>query len=182
MLNINKVLLAGNLTRDVELKTLQSGTVVGNFGLAINNRRSDGQDETVFVDITCWNKTAENCSKFISKGSNVFIEGRLDMDTWQGQDGKKNTKLKVTALTVQFNSKRSSDDQEREVPQAPQNGGYYGNPGNGGITSPQYDESKRGIYSQGQSQGGYQQNYARPSGGVNPNYGPDGSGTELPPF
>lgn len=179
MLNINRVFLAGNLTRDVELKTLQSGTVVGNFGLAINNRRSDGQDETVFVDITCWNKTAENCSKFIGKGSNVFIEGRLDMDTWQGQDGKKNTKLKVTALTVQFNSKRTAEDQEREPQQTPQNGGYYGNPG-GGYTAPQYDESRRGMYARPQS-GGY--NNRGGVSGVDPSYGPDGTGnSELPPF
>lgn len=171
MLNINKVILAGNLTRDVELRTLQSGTVVGNFGIAINNRRSDGQDETVFIDITCWNKTAENCAKFIGKGSNVFVEGRLDMDTWQGQDGKKNTKLKVTAMAVQFNSKRNLDDQESATAQSSAAQQYY-------------DEGRRGVYSQApQSHGGYQSGYQRaPQQGVNPSYGPDGGGGELPPF
>lgn len=171
MFNLNKVFLAGNLTRDVELKTLQSGTVVGNFSVAINNRRSDGQDDTVFVEVTCWNKTAENCAKFIGKGSNVFIDGRLDMDTWQGQDGKKNTKLKVTALSVQFVSRRNADEQPQEsAPAQPYPQSYC-------------DESRRGIYAQPRSAAnqGYG-NAPRQNQGINPAYGPETGGGELPPF
>lgn len=175
MLNINTVMLAGNLTRDVELKTLPSGKSVGNFGMAINDRRPDGQEETVFVDITVWNKTAENCSRFISKGSNVFIEGRLDMDTWQGQDGKKKSKLKVTALTVQFNSRRNDDaTPQNQYPAAetqPQNNNY----------SHIYDQGKAGAYTRpARPQGGY--------GRVNPAYGPEdemppmGGSSDNPPF
>lgn len=172
MFTLNKVMLAGNLTRDVELKTLQSGAIVGSFGLAVNNRRSDGQDETVFVDIVVWNKTAENCSRFIGKGSNVFIEGRLDMDSWQGQDGKKNTKLKVTAMTVQFVSRRNADEQPQESAPAQT------------YTQSYCDESRRGIYAQPRTAAnqGYG-NAPRQSQGINPAYGPDsGSGAELPPF
>lgn len=175
MLNINKVLLAGNLTRDVELKTLQSGTIVGNFGLAVNNKRSDGQDETVFVDITVWNKTAENCSRFIGKGSNVFIEGVLQMETWQGQDGKKNSKLKVTAMNVQFVSRKNDNvSQQNPYPAAetqPQNNNY----------SHLYDQGKAGAYARpARPQGGY--------GRVNPAYGPEdemppmGGSSDNPPF
>lgn len=166
MLSINKVLLAGNLTRDIEIKTLPSGTVVGNFGLAVNNKRSDGQDETVFVDITVWNKTAENCSRFIGKGSNVFIEGVLQMETWQGQDGKKNSKLKVNAIQVQFNSRRNDDGAQQ------QNGA-----GNEAETQPNnynhlYEQGRQGAYSRPPRQQG---GYAR----VNPSYGP---GDEMPPM
>lgn len=183
MLNINKVLLAGNLTRDVELKTLPSGSIVGNFGMAINNRRSDGQEETVFVDITCWNKTAENCSKFIGKGSNVFIEGVLQMESWQGQDGKKNTKLKVTAMSVQFVS-RKNDDQHST--QSAEPNPYAAAPqGNTQYNMPSYDQSRRGMYARTQTQGGGYSGHQPQSGGVNPAYGPEDQaqpGGELPPF
>jgi single-strand DNA-binding protein len=175
MLNINKVLLAGNLTRDVELKTLQSGTVVGNFGLAVNNKRSDGQDETVFVDITVWNKTAENCSRFIGKGSNVFIEGVLQMETWQGQDGRKNSKLKVNALSVQFNSRRNDDTPPQNQYPAAEPQQQVNN------YNHLYEQGKAGAYTRpARPQGGY--------GRVNPAYGPEdemppmGGSSDNPPF
>ena len=83
----NKVLLMGNLTRDIEVRHLPSGQAVGNIGLAVNRRWRDQnsgelKEETTFVDCEAWGKTAENISKFFSKGKPIFIEGRLRLDTY----------------------------------------------------------------------------------------------------
>ncbi|MFO0820386.1 MAG: single-stranded DNA-binding protein [Pirellulales bacterium] len=105
MASFNRVILVGNLTRDVELKYLQSGTAVGEFGLAINDRRKtaagDWVDETVFVDITLWGRTAEIAGEYLQKGSPVLIEGRLKYDTWE-KEGKKYSKLRVVGDKMQM--------------------------------------------------------------------------------
>ena len=89
MASYNRVVLVGNLTRDVELKYLQSGTAVTDIGLAINDRRKNqaGEwvDETTFVDVTLWGRTAEVASEYLSKGSSTLIEGRLKLDTWESE-------------------------------------------------------------------------------------------------
>lgn len=104
MPNYNKVLLMGNLTRDVELRAAGS-TQVGNFGLAVNRNwiGQDGQkhEEVTFVDCESWGKTAENMAKFFSKGRPVFIEGRLKLDQWE-KDGQKHSKIRVVVETFQF--------------------------------------------------------------------------------
>lgn len=107
MANLNKVLLLGNLTRDPELRYTPKGTAVADLSIAVNRRVSDGSgnwsDETTFVDVTVWGNTAENCQKFLNKGRGVFIEGRLQLDTWEDkQSGQKRSKLKVVGETVQF--------------------------------------------------------------------------------
>ena len=107
MANLNKVLLIGNLTRDPELRYTPKGTAVADLGLAVNRRVSDGNgnwsDETTFVDVTVWGTTAENAQKFLTKGRGVFIEGRLQLDTWEDkQSGQKRSKLKVVGDTLQF--------------------------------------------------------------------------------
>lgn len=98
MASFNRVVLLGNLTRDVELKHLQSGMAVAEVGLAVNEKRKDagGQwvDETTFVDITLWGRTAEIAGEYLAKGDPAMIEGRLKLDTWE-KDGKKNYKLRV---------------------------------------------------------------------------------------
>lgn len=102
MASVNKAILLGNLTRDVELKNLPTGSPVAEFGIAMNEKYKDKETVT-FVDVTVWGSLAENCAKYISKGSLVFIEGKLTMDSWEDKTtGKKRTKLKVTALNVQF--------------------------------------------------------------------------------
>ncbi len=105
MASYNRVILAGNLTRDPELRYIPSGTAVCEIGLAVNNRRKgpNGEwiDETTFVDVTLWARTAEIASEYLTKGSNVLIEGRLKLDTWE-KDGKKNSKLRVIAETMQM--------------------------------------------------------------------------------
>ncbi|MCH7225998.1 single-stranded DNA-binding protein [Haloferula sp. A504] len=107
MANLNKVMLIGNLTRDPELRYTPKGTAVADLGLAVNRRVSDGNgnwsDETTFVDVTVWGNTAENSQKYLSKGRGVFIEGRLQLDTWEDkQSGQKRSKLKVVGENVQF--------------------------------------------------------------------------------
>jgi single-strand DNA-binding protein len=105
MASYNRVILVGNLTRDPELRYIPSGTAVTEIGLAINDRRkgANGEwiEETTFVDVTLWARTAEIASEYLNKGSNVLIEGRLKLDTWE-KDGKKNSKLRVVGERMQM--------------------------------------------------------------------------------
>jgi len=99
------VILVGNLTRDVELKHLPSGTAVSELGLAVNDRHkgSNGEwvDEVCFVDITLWGRTAEIASEYLQKGSPVLIEGRLKYSAWE-KEGKKFSKLRVVGDRMQM--------------------------------------------------------------------------------
>jgi single-strand DNA-binding protein len=105
MASYNRVILVGNLTRDPELRYIPSGTAVTEIGLAVNDRRktANGEwvDETTFIDITLWGRTAEVASEYLNKGSSVLIEGRLKLDTWE-KDGKKNSKLRVVGERMQM--------------------------------------------------------------------------------
>jgi single-strand DNA-binding protein len=105
MASFNKVMLMGNLTRDPELRYTASGAAVASFGLAVNRKFKQGEewkDEVCFVDITVWAKQAENCTEYLHKGSPVFIEGRLNYQSWEGEGGQKRNKLEVVANNVQF--------------------------------------------------------------------------------
>jgi len=106
MASFNKVILMGNLTRDPDVRaTGANGMKVARLGLAVNERRRDrsGQfvDFPVFVDVDAWDKLAELCGQYLTKGSSVLVEGRLQMDTWE-KDGVKHQKLKVRASTIKF--------------------------------------------------------------------------------
>jgi single-strand DNA-binding protein len=105
MASYNRVILVGNLTRDPELRYIPSGTAVTEVGLAVNDRRKNSAgewvDETTFVDVTLWGRTAEIASEYLNKGSSVLIEGRLKLDTWE-KDGKKNSKLRVIGERMQM--------------------------------------------------------------------------------
>ena len=114
MASYNKVLLMGNLTRDPELKYLPSGTAVAKFGMAVNESYTDKQsgekkDDVCFVDLTAWGRQAEICNEYLQKGSPVFIEGKLNFNSWQTDDGQNRSKLEVTALRVQFTGGRQDD-------------------------------------------------------------------------
>ncbi len=104
--SLNKVFLMGRLTRDPELRYTPSGTAVADFGLAINRayKTAEGEkkESVTFVDITVWAKRAEICAEYLSKGRPVLVEGRLELDSWETQDGQKRSKLKVVADDVQF--------------------------------------------------------------------------------
>jgi single-strand DNA-binding protein len=110
MASFNRVILVGNLTRDPELRYIPSGTAVTEVGLAVNDRRKNASgewiDETTFIDVTLWGRTAEVASEYLNKGSSVLIEGRLKLDTWE-KDGKKNSKLRVIGERMQMLGGRS---------------------------------------------------------------------------
>jgi single-strand DNA-binding protein len=118
MANLNKVLLIGRLTRDPESRSTQSGQTVVNFGLAVNRtytRRDSGErvEETCFVDIEAWGRTGETIARYMRRGRQIFIEGRLKFDSWE-RDGQRRSKLSVVAETFQFidsqNGGGGSDD------------------------------------------------------------------------
>ncbi len=106
MASLNKVFLIGNLTRDPELRYIPNGTAVAKFGLAVNRtyKSQDGEqkDDTCFVDIVTWGKTAELCANYLSKGRPIFVEGRLQYSTWETPDGQKRSKIDVVAERIQF--------------------------------------------------------------------------------
>ena len=107
MPNLNKVLLMGNLTRDPELRHTPKGTAVVDISIAVNRKVSDGnngwKDETTFVDCTAWGSTAENAAKYLEKGRGVFIEGRLNLESWTDKEsGQKKNRLKVVVESVKF--------------------------------------------------------------------------------
>ncbi len=111
MPSYNKVLLMGNLTRDIELRHTPANTAVANFGLAVN-RRFKGQDgqqreETTFVDCEAWGRTAETMSRYLTKGRPVFVEGRLKFDQWQDQQGNNRSRLMVVVENFQFIDSRA---------------------------------------------------------------------------
>ena len=106
MANYNKVILLGNLTRDPQLSYLPSQTAVVDFGLAIN-RTWKGQDgsqkkETCFVDCQMFGRRAEVINKYLHKGDQLFVEGRLKFDSWEAKDGSKRSKLRVTVENFEF--------------------------------------------------------------------------------
>jgi single-strand DNA-binding protein len=106
MSDVNKVFLMGRLTRDPELRYMPKGAPVASFGVATNRvfTGSDGQrkEDATFVDIDAFGKTAELCSQYLTKGRQVFIEGRLKYRAWESQDGQKRNKLTVVAERVTF--------------------------------------------------------------------------------
>jgi single-strand DNA-binding protein len=105
MASYNRVILIGNLTRDPELRYIPSGTAVTDIGVAVNDKRKNAQgewvDEVTFVDVTLWGRTAEVVSEYLSKGSPIFIEGRLKLDSWE-TEGQKRSKLKVVGDRIQL--------------------------------------------------------------------------------
>ena len=100
MANLNKVMLIGNLTRDPELRYTPKGTAVADIGMAINrvwtNDQGERQEETTFVDVTLWGRQAELAQQYLSKGRPVYIEGRLQMDTWEDKSAASSRSLART--------------------------------------------------------------------------------------
>jgi single-strand DNA-binding protein len=109
----NKIILLGNTTRDVDLRYLTNGTAVANFGIATNRKfkSADGteKDETMFIDVTVFGRTAEIVNQYVKKGDRLFIEGRLVLEQWTDNNGNKRSKHSVTAEKVQFLSCKSSN-------------------------------------------------------------------------
>ena len=105
--NINRVTITGNLTRDPELRSLQSGTSVCKLRVAVNSRRKDGAtgdwvDKPNYFDVTVWGAQGENCANYLFKGRPVAVDGRLDWREWEDKDGNKRQSIEIIADTVQF--------------------------------------------------------------------------------
>jgi single-strand DNA-binding protein len=121
MANLNKVQLIGNLTRDPELRSTRGGTHLCDFGLAINRRWKDDHgethEETTFVDVTFWGRIAEAITKWTKKGHSLYVEGRLQLDTWEDkQTGQQRSRLRVIGEQVQFlewGRKKKDGEKER---------------------------------------------------------------------
>ena len=118
MANLNKVMLMGNLTRDPELKYTPKGSAVLELGMAINRSYTtdsgEKRDETTFVDITFWGKQAEVIKQYCTKGRPLYVEGRLQLDTWDDkQSGQKRSKLRVHGESFQFIGSRQGGNENQ---------------------------------------------------------------------
>ncbi|MCJ8334814.1 MAG: single-stranded DNA-binding protein [Epibacterium sp.] len=135
--NYNKVIIAGNLTRDPQTRYLQNNRAVANFSLAVNRRWRDGQgqpqEETTFVEVEAWGTQAENVGKYMSKGRSCLVEGRLKLDSWNDKEtGAKRSQLRVVADLVQFlpssqqgGQPQQANGQSATPPQPPAGGANY---------------------------------------------------------
>ncbi len=127
----NKVILVGNLTRDLEVRYTQSGTAIGNTGLATNRKWKDQsgeqKEEVMFIDITFFGRTAEIANQYLRKGSKVLVEGRLVLEQWTAQDGTKRSKHSVTVQEMKMLDSRGDNP----------GGGSYGGGNNYGAPAQQ---------------------------------------------
>lgn len=125
---MNKVFLIGNLTKDPEMRSTQSGVAVCNFSIAVNRRFRNpqtGQQETDFLNIVAWRQLAELCSKYLAKGRKVAVAGSIQTRTYEAKDGSKRTALDIVADEVEFlsanqsNGASSGDYSKAAAPSAP---------------------------------------------------------------
>jgi len=113
MANYNRVILMGNLTRDPELRYIPNGSAVANLRMAINrtykSQSGEQKEEVTYVGVVVWGKQAEACAEYLSKGSPVFIEGRLQSRQWETEDGQKRSVLEAVADRVQFLGRKKEE-------------------------------------------------------------------------
>lgn len=118
----NKVILVGRLTRDIELRYLNTGSALGKTGIATNRKytaNGEKKEEVCFIDITFWGKLAEIANQYLRKGSQVLVEGRLMFETWQDQNGQNRSKHSITVENMQMLGGASNQDNTHQ-----QNSGY----------------------------------------------------------
>ena len=170
MANLNKVMLIGNLTADPEVRQTPRGNSLTELRLAVN-RVSTGQnegerrEETTFLDVTCWGRTGEIAAQYLSKGRPVFIEGRLQMDTWEDkQTGQRRSRIRIIAENLQLLGGREGGQQ---------GGGNYGNGGGYGNNGGGYQQRSNNYGNGGYNNGGG--NYGNGGG-----YGNNGGGYQQP--
>jgi len=133
MANLNKVMLIGNLTRDPEIKYTPKGTAIADIGLAVNRNYTtesgEKREEVTFIDVTLWGRVAEIVGEYCKKGRPLFVEGRLQLDSWDDkQTGQKRSKLKVVGDNIQLLGSRE--------------GGSAGGGGGGGGGGGEYGEGR----------------------------------------
>lgn len=158
---INSVVLVGRLGNDPELTYTQSGTAICKFRLAVNRppRQGSDQEETDWLDVVTFGRTAETCNQYLDKGALVGVEGRVQSSTWERQDGTRGYRVEINAMRVQFLESR----RDREARQAQQGGGppQQGQPRGGG------------GYQQGPQGGGPPQQQQQQQGPQDQQGGPD---------
>lgn len=162
MANLNKVMIIGNLTADPEVRTTPRGNSVAELRLAVNRISSgpnegERREETTFLDVTCWGRTAEIAGQYLAKGRPVFIEGRLQQDTWEDkQTGQRRSRIRIVAENMQLLGSRDGGGQSQSGGGYQQRSGSYNNGGyqQGGGYSNGGGSNYGGGYSNG---GGYQQ-------------------------
>lgn len=119
MASFNKVLLLGNLTRDPEVRYTPKGSAVADLGIAVNRQytleNGEKREEVTFVDVTFWGRTAEIAGEYLKKGRSIFVEGRLQLDTWDDKtSGQKRSKLKVVGEMMQMLGSRPGGSGDME--------------------------------------------------------------------
>jgi single-strand DNA-binding protein len=126
--NLNKVLLIGNLTRDPELRYTPQGTAVSNLRIAVNrnfkDRNGENKQETCFINVVTWSNLAEVCNQYLNKGRPVFVEGILQSRNWQDAQGNKRTVIEVRAERVQFLDRKPKSDSNVDLGQSPEEDDY----------------------------------------------------------
>jgi single-strand DNA-binding protein len=111
MANLNKVMIIGNVTRDPEIKYTPKGSAVVDIGIAVNRtftpEGGERREETTYIDVTLWGRTAETAAEYCKKGRSVYVEGRLQLDSWEDKtSGQKRSKLRVVGENYQLLDRR----------------------------------------------------------------------------
>jgi single-strand DNA-binding protein len=150
---LNKIILIGNLGQDPEIRHTNQGTAMANLRIAVSYRKKDSSgnwgDETEWFTVVVWNSTAENCAKYLKKGRQVYVEGRMQSRKWEAKDGTQKTSWEVIASDVKFlgsDHKQDGQQQQPQQSQQPQQG-------------QQPAQQEANINWQQPDQGGYNQNY-----------------------
>lgn len=157
--DINKVIIIGNLTRDAELSYSQSGFALLKFSIAVNRRRKQGDqwvDETSFFDVTMFGSRGEAIASYMTKGKKIAVDGQLQQDRWEAQDGTKRSKVVIIADNIQFLSSRDGGTQA---------GGGQSSYKNDSQSGGWNEESPSGTFNRGGSTGNSgTRNNSRPQG------------------
>lgn len=111
----NKVIIVGNITKDIELKTTQSGLSVTTFGIAVNDKQN-GKEITNFFNVTCWRSTAEFVARWCKKGDPILVCGKLNNRSWTDNQGNKRTTTEITADEVSFVGRKEKSEEKNEAP------------------------------------------------------------------
>jgi single-strand DNA-binding protein len=163
----NRIILVGNLTRDIELRYTQGGMAIANTGLATSRKftlNGEKKEEVCFVDITFFARSAEVANQYLRKGSKILVEGRLNFDQWVDQNGQKRSKHSVVVETMQMlDSKNSTQDNTGDYPS--QQGGYQQQPQS--YQQPAYQQQPQG-YQQQNAQQSYAPSRQMPSSNAIP--------------
>ena len=130
---LNKMLVIGNVGRDPEMRYTPNGNAVTSFSLAVNRRYTpaggEPQEETEWFNVVAWNRLAETCNNYVTRGMKIYVEGRLRSNSWVGQDGQTRFRNEIVANTVQFLTPRSQSGGYGAPSGEP--GGYGGGAGGG---------------------------------------------------